>query len=128
MEEEQEEESEEVDPGELKWVQCEGCKKWRVLPDDINDASLPEQWYCQMNVYDPKRNTCDAPEQNVKQILRERKKKARKRQKLLELAESEKAAKKNKQQEEEEVVKTKKKTKIHSQIREKSMAKPKLKM
>ena len=108
MEEEQEQEAEEVDPGELEWVQCDKCKKWRVLPDNITAASLPDQWYCQMNVYDPKRSTCDAPEQNMKQLLRERKKKARKRQKLLELAELEKA-KKSKQQEDEEIVKTKKK-------------------
>jgi len=109
MEEEQEEDAEEVDPGELEWVQCDKCKKWRVLPDNVKAASLPDQWYCQMNIYDPKRNNCDAPEQNMKQLLRERKKKARKRQKMLELAELEKSAKKNKQQEDEEVVKTKKK-------------------
>jgi hypothetical protein len=26
-------------------------------------GSLPEQWYCSMNLWDPLRNTCEAPEE-----------------------------------------------------------------
>lgn len=26
------------------WVQCENCKKWQMLPDDTDPASLPDKW------------------------------------------------------------------------------------
>ena len=26
------------------WVQCEDCKKWHMLPDDSNPATLPDKW------------------------------------------------------------------------------------
>jgi len=97
-------EDSDTEQNETEWVQCDDCKKWRVLPDNVKASSLPDLWYCHMNVYDPKRSKCEAPEQNMKQILRERKKRARKRAKReAELAESqqEKATKKIKQQEEE---------------------------
>lgn len=85
-----------------KWVQCDSCEKWRVLPDNIKSSSLPTLWYCHMNVYDPKRNTCEAPEQDYNQVMKQRKKRARKRAKREQavMAESlaEKSSKKNKQQ------------------------------
>ncbi|XP_068688975.1 uncharacterized protein [Montipora foliosa] len=28
------------------WVQCEKCKKWHMLPDETDPASLPDKWYC----------------------------------------------------------------------------------
>ncbi|XP_058885069.1 MORC family CW-type zinc finger protein 3-like isoform X1 [Acipenser ruthenus] len=31
------------------WVQCDGCLKWRKLPDGIDPDRLPEKWYCHMN-------------------------------------------------------------------------------
>jgi len=78
-----------VEQSELEWVQCDDCKKWRALPDNVRASSLPDLWYCHMNVYDAKRNKCEAPEQNLKQLLRDRKKRARKRAKReAELAES----------------------------------------
>merc|ERR1712176_108431 len=115
----EEETTEEVEQNETEWVQCDSCKKWRVLPDNVKATSLPDLWYCHMNVYDPKRSKCEAPEQNMKQILRDRRKRARKRAKReLEVAESqpEKMVKKSKQQEEEMTANiaassTKKKTK-----------------
>ena len=116
-EEHGEEETEEVEPNETEWVQCDACKKWRILPDNVKASSLPDLWYCCMNIYDPKRSNCEAPEQNMKQILRERKKRARKRAKReAELSESqqEKPTKKAKLQEEEIVAAattTKKKSK-----------------
>merc|ERR1712176_998803 len=112
----EEETTEEVEQNETEWVQCDSCKKWRVLPDDVKATSLPDLWYCHMNIYDPKRSNCDAPEQNMKQILRERKKRARKRAKReAELSESqhEKQTKKAKPQEEEPVPTTTKKKSKH---------------
>lgn len=73
---------------EPKWVQCDSCTKWRILPLGIGDSSLPNKWYCHMNVYDPKRSSCSAPEQSLKEALMERKK-ARKRAKRLERVEGE---------------------------------------
>ena len=32
-----------------QWVQCEKCKKWHMLPDETDSASLPDKWYCKMN-------------------------------------------------------------------------------
>ena len=26
------------------WVQCENCKKWHMLPDERDPASLPDKW------------------------------------------------------------------------------------
>jgi len=77
---------EESDDGlvnETEWVQCDSCGKWRVLPDSVKVSSLPNLWYCHMNMYDPKRRACDAPEQTAKQALKDRKR-ARKRAKRLE--------------------------------------------
>ncbi len=115
--EEQGEEFEEVEPSELEWVQCDKCKKWRVLPDNVKAASLPDLWYCQMNVYDPKRSKCEAPEQNMKQVQRERKKKARKKAKReAESAESqqERPTKKSKQVEEDPPKKKSKQEKLQA--------------
>lgn len=44
------------------WVQCESCNKWRALPATVNASSLPDQWYCSLNIYD-KRNNCNVPEE-----------------------------------------------------------------
>mmetsp|Transcript_9994 Transcript_9994/g.12711 ORF Transcript_9994/g.12711 Transcript_9994/m.12711 type:complete len:530 (-) Transcript_9994:133-1722(-) len=40
---------------------------------------LPDRWYCELNKYDPKRNSCNAPEQTTDEILRERRKAKKKR-------------------------------------------------
>ncbi len=47
------------------WVQCErkNCKKWRKVPAHIDLSTLPEKWYCEMNIWDPERATCDASEE-----------------------------------------------------------------
>ncbi|KAL7581057.1 hypothetical protein ACA910_005860 [Epithemia clementina (nom. ined.)] len=65
------------------WVQCDKCKKWRIIPSEAV-GSLPERWFCENNVWDPKRANCDAPQQKDKQLVRERKR--RKRQRLMEKA------------------------------------------
>ena len=51
------------------WVQCERCQKWRLLPTTINLESLPEHWFCELNVYDTKHNNCSAPEQTAKEAV-----------------------------------------------------------
>jgi len=56
------------------WVQCDRCEKWRLLPRYVQMSTLPERWYCELNIYDPKRNHCGAPEQTAKDIASQRKK------------------------------------------------------
>eukprot|EP01031_Cornospumella_fuschlensis_P037178 gene37178-45124_t len=45
------------------WAQCNNCDKWRSLPWTIDPNSLPDIWTCDMNIYDPSRANCDAPEE-----------------------------------------------------------------
>lgn len=66
-----------------QWVQCDRCKKWRIIPSSAV-ATLPKQWFCENNTYDPKRASCDAPEQTQKQVAKERKKFKRRQQRLIE--------------------------------------------
>mgnify|MGYP005843260145 CR=1 FL=1 len=61
------------------WIQCDSCKKWRIIPNHIKISSLPEKWYCHLNVYDPKRNTCEAPEESTAPIPSRKRKRGRKR-------------------------------------------------
>ncbi|KAL3766822.1 hypothetical protein ACHAW5_009714 [Stephanodiscus triporus] len=55
------------------WVQCDRCHKWRHLPGTVNLDSLPENWFCELNIYDPKRNSCEADEQTSKEVAKEKK-------------------------------------------------------
>ena len=49
---------------DVAWVCCDKCGKWRALPGTTNMKRLEKRkWFCAMNP-DPKRNTCDAPEQD----------------------------------------------------------------
>ncbi|GAB6022317.1 hypothetical protein CHUAL_006441 [Chamberlinius hualienensis] len=45
------------------WVQCDSCLKWRRLPQDFQQADLPETWFCYMNP-DEFCNKCYIPEEN----------------------------------------------------------------
>lgn len=45
------------------WVQCDKCKKWRLLRGVIDEKKLPPKWYCSMNKNDPDRARCSAPEE-----------------------------------------------------------------
>jgi len=49
-----------------KWVQCDRCDKWRMLPPTTDVAELPDKWYCYMNVDDKPRAVCSAKEMNEK--------------------------------------------------------------
>jgi hypothetical protein len=33
-----------------QWVACDKCGKWRRIPGDIDLSTLPEQWFCTMNM------------------------------------------------------------------------------
>jgi hypothetical protein len=49
---------------ERVWVQCNNCDKWRSLPSTVNPDALPDIWTCDLNIYDPDRMSCDAPEES----------------------------------------------------------------
>jgi hypothetical protein len=55
------------------WVQCDRCHKWRHLPETVNVESLPEHWFCELNIYDSRRNNCEAAEQTPKEVAKEKK-------------------------------------------------------
>ena len=63
-----------ADFADANWVQCDACQKWRLLPDSADMDALPERWFCQFNKYDKKRMSCQAPEQTVSEVVREREK------------------------------------------------------
>ena len=44
---------------EKLWCQCDHCEKWHVVPPSIDLDSLPDQWYCSMNTWNPKDARCD---------------------------------------------------------------------
>lgn len=46
-------------PGEEQWAQCDDCGTWRKVPADV---FLPTRWTCADNVWDPKRDSCTAPQ------------------------------------------------------------------
>jgi len=48
------------------WVECDNCKKWRMLPPGSDIENLPDKWYCEMNEGDKDRSNCSALEKNEK--------------------------------------------------------------
>lgn len=44
------------------WVQCDACQKWRILPDGMDESTLPEKWYCRDNTWKPERASCHLPQ------------------------------------------------------------------
>ncbi|XP_062905796.1 zinc finger CW-type PWWP domain protein 1-like [Mobula hypostoma] len=66
-EEEEEEESVQDSAAQnnyVAWVQCSRkvCGKWRRLKDNVDPATLPQDWICSQNP-DPLFNMCDLPEE-----------------------------------------------------------------
>ncbi|KAJ0405116.1 hypothetical protein ATCC90586_009687 [Pythium insidiosum] len=57
------EEGEEEDDDEAKWVQCDECRKWRIVPREIDLDAMPERWYCRMNTWRPEMASCSVPEE-----------------------------------------------------------------
>ncbi|XXG57477.1 hypothetical protein AAC387_Pa03g4616 [Persea americana] len=47
-----------------EWVQCDKCRKWRILNNGFDSESLPAVWFCYMP---PFNGECRTPEQNVGQ-------------------------------------------------------------
>ncbi|XP_048587154.1 uncharacterized protein LOC116619804 isoform X2 [Nematostella vectensis] len=43
------------------WVQCDKCKKWRMLSNNTDPSDLPEKWFCWLN--DTNINDCSIPEE-----------------------------------------------------------------
>ncbi|KAK4261973.1 hypothetical protein QN277_027597 [Acacia crassicarpa] len=47
---------------DCEWVQCDKCRKWRILPLDFDITLLPAQWFCYM---EPFKGLCAAAEQKI---------------------------------------------------------------
>ncbi|WOK98111.1 MORC family CW-type zinc finger protein 4-like isoform X1 [Canna indica] len=47
-----------------EWVQCNKCRKWRILPTDFDSKSLPPEWFCFMPPFNGK---CQSLEEQVEQ-------------------------------------------------------------
>ncbi|KAL8251542.1 hypothetical protein R6Q59_035235 [Mikania micrantha] len=45
-----------------QWVQCNKCRKWRVLHPDFDSNMLPLEWFCYMK---PVNGKCEMPEQKL---------------------------------------------------------------
>lgn len=45
-----------------EWVQCDKCRKWRMLSAGFDVKTLPEEWFCYMG---PFNGSCEIPEQKV---------------------------------------------------------------
>ena len=48
------------------WVQCNKCDKWRALPNTVDVSRLPDVWYCNLNIWDTERMSCDVPEETYR--------------------------------------------------------------
>ncbi|XAR73660.1 hypothetical protein NMG60_11007701 [Bertholletia excelsa] len=45
-----------------EWVQCNKCRKWRMLVSGFDTKQLPQEWFCYMYPFNGK---CEIPEQKV---------------------------------------------------------------
>ncbi|KAG8642270.1 hypothetical protein MANES_12G073200v8 [Manihot esculenta] len=45
-----------------EWVQCDKCRKWRMLSSGFDSKNLPTEWFCYM---EPFKGSCEIPEQKV---------------------------------------------------------------
>jgi len=59
-----------VEEGDINWVQCDRCDKWRVLQSNTSETLSFGEWYCELNTLDPQHNSCDAPEQSEESVLK----------------------------------------------------------
>ncbi|KAL9272536.1 Cysteine-tryptophan domain-containing zinc finger protein 7-like protein [Drosera capensis] len=51
------------------WVECEECKKWRLLPDGLT-VDLRGRWICPMLDWLPGMNSCDVSEEDTTNAVR----------------------------------------------------------
>ncbi|KAF0887847.1 hypothetical protein E2562_004057 [Oryza meyeriana var. granulata] len=58
-------------PAEIKdkWVFCDMCMKWRLLPYGTNTTMLPTEWKCSMLDWLPGMNRCDISEEETTNAL-----------------------------------------------------------
>lgn len=49
------------------WVQCDDCKKWRMLKECHDPCEVPEKWVCSMNK-DEAFNSCKSQEEDVGEL------------------------------------------------------------
>ncbi|XP_020547951.1 MORC family CW-type zinc finger protein 2A-like isoform X2 [Sesamum indicum] len=49
-----------------EWVQCDKCRKWRMLGSDFGSKTLPLEWFCYMK---PFNGRCEMPEEEVEKGL-----------------------------------------------------------
>ncbi|KAL0366322.1 UNVERIFIED_CONTAM: MORC family CW-type zinc finger protein 3 [Sesamum radiatum] len=49
-----------------EWVQCDKCRKWRMLSSDFDSKTLPLEWFCYMK---PFNGRCEMPEEEVERGL-----------------------------------------------------------
>jgi len=60
-EDEDEEAEEDGNEAVCTWLECERCKKWRIVPEH-HAAGVSDRWYCEMNI-DAGHNRCDVPQE-----------------------------------------------------------------
>jgi len=48
------------------WIQCDACKKWRIVPTTMS-GRLPDTWQCRDNRWDPERMNCAVPQQELEE-------------------------------------------------------------
>ncbi|KAL6511199.1 hypothetical protein OROHE_020568 [Orobanche hederae] len=51
---------------DYEWVQCDKCRKWRMLSGDFDIKKLPIEWFCYMK---PFNGRCDMPEEEVAGLI-----------------------------------------------------------
>ncbi|GFQ01174.1 morc family cw-type zinc finger protein 4 [Phtheirospermum japonicum] len=49
-----------------EWVQCDKCRKWRMLIGEFDIKKLPMEWFCYMK---PFNGRCDMPEEDVSGLI-----------------------------------------------------------
>eukprot|EP00523_Entomoneis_sp_CCMP467_P021672 CAMPEP_0168844242 /NCGR_PEP_ID=MMETSP0727-20121128/8639_1 /TAXON_ID=265536 /ORGANISM="Amphiprora sp., Strain CCMP467" /LENGTH=1384 /DNA_ID=CAMNT_0008897885 /DNA_START=92 /DNA_END=4244 /DNA_ORIENTATION=- len=59
-------EADESEEEEQLWIQCDRCKKWRIIPTSMN-GWLPRIWRCEENIWDPERASCDVAQQELEE-------------------------------------------------------------
>src|SRR6185437_11729243 len=57
------EDMEETKLPDWTWVQCDKCLKWRRIGSGIDEATLPDKWYCKLNTFNKSFSTCDVPQE-----------------------------------------------------------------
>ncbi|XP_074278957.1 cysteine-tryptophan domain-containing zinc finger protein 3 [Silene latifolia] len=54
------------------WVECDECKKWRLLPPGSKEDELPDTWLCSFQTWLPNMNHCGISEEECIKVVRAR--------------------------------------------------------